>query len=112
MTDLLTPTTGLEDLPGDELDTALPTYAVLVRFLEPAVDRDAALAQVRDRLTARAEPFDDLTASLHPMDGRWVVTARFVIVSLEPHTAVAGLHAALQQDGLDFDEVWADARCA
>ncbi|MDP9100654.1 MAG: hypothetical protein M3N21_00665 [Actinomycetota bacterium] len=95
-----------------ELDQALPTFAVLVRFLEVAPDRETARDQVTQRLSARGEPFEEVTAAPHAIDGRWVVTARFVVVSVEPHTAVAGVHDSLRRDGVSFQEVWADARCA
>ena len=63
-------------------------------------------------LTAAGEPFDDIRPERAEPDGTWMVNARFVVVSVDSHTAVAGVHDTLRRGGLAVDEVWADAQVA
>ena len=90
------------------LDVALPTFAILARFREAAGSEEAALAAVTERLTAAAERFDQVALERQDDDGSWLVVARFVTVSVDAHTAVAGVHEDLHSAGLAPDEVWAE----
>ena len=93
----------------DELDDdpVLPTFAVLARFATTAGGPEAAVRDVVGRLTAAAEPFHEVT--VERQDGNVVlVVARFVLVSVDAHTAVTGLHETLTAAGVAPDEVWAD----
>src|SRR5688572_20708114 len=97
---------------GPTGETVLPTFVVLARFRQEAASELDALAAVRDMLTAAGEPFDDVAPERAEPDGTWMVTARFVIVSVDSHTAVAGVDETLRNHNLPVDEVWADAQVA
>jgi len=90
------------------LDVALATYAILARFRETAETEESAVEQVVDRLSSAAEPHDLVTVERREEDGSWLVVARFVTVSVDAHTAVAGVHDDLHAAGLQPDEVWAE----
>ncbi len=90
----------------------LPTFVVLARFRQAASSEDEAVALVRRMLTDAGEPFDDVAPERSEPDGSWMVNARFVVVSVDSHTAVAGVHETLRRQGLAVDEVWADAQVA
>jgi hypothetical protein len=94
------------------VEAVLPTFAVLARFRREAGSEQGAVAQVRQMLTDAGEPFDDVAPERAETDGSWMVTARFVVVSVDSNTAVAGVHETLQRQGLAVDEVWADAQVA
>ena len=95
---------------GDDLalDVALPTYPILARFRETADTEAEAVEQVVERLSSAAEPHDAVTIERREDDGTWLVVARFVTVSVDAHTAVAGVHDDLHAAGLSPDEVWAE----
>lgn len=89
-------------------EVVLPTYTVLARFREPAVDGASAVRQVVERLTAAQEPFHEVTVQQEDQGERFhLVVVRFVLVSVDPQTAVAGLSETLTAAGLTPDEVWA-----
>lgn len=90
------------------LDVALPTYAILARFRESAASADDAVDAVTSRLADCGERFDQVTLERADDDGTWLVVARFVTVSVDAHTAVAGIHEDLHSAGLAPDEVWAE----
>ena len=90
----------------EPLETVLPTYAVLARFRETASGRDAAVRQVVTRLTEAEEPFHEVDVEREDAPGTYLVVARFVLVSVDGETAVAGLHETLTLAGLAPDEVW------
>lgn len=90
---------------GDTDDVVLPTYAVLARFREIATDGETAARRVVERLTAAQEPFHEVT--VHPDGDEHLVVVRFVLVSVDAGTAVAGLSETLAAAGLRPDEVWA-----
>ncbi len=99
------------DLDADDdlaLDVALPTYPILARFRETADTESDAVEQVVARLSSAAEPHDTVTVERREDDGTWLVVARFVTVSVDAHTAVAGVHDDLHAAGLAPDEVWAE----
>lgn len=96
------------DLTPDGAETVLPTFVVLARFREQAGSEQDAVAAVRRRLTAAGEPFDDVLVERAEPDGAWMVLARFVVVSVDASTGVAGVHDSLRDAGLAVDEVWAD----
>ena len=98
----------MEELDELALDTALPTYAILARFRETAPSESAALEAVTQRLTDAGERFDQVALERQDDDGTWLVVARFVTVSVDAHTAVAGIHQDLHSAGLTPDEVWAE----
>jgi hypothetical protein len=89
-------------------DLALPTYAVLARFREQAPSREAAVRGVVERLTAAEEPFHEVDVERDEGADGFLVVARFVLVSVDGTTAVAGLHETLVEAGLAPDEVWVD----
>ena len=92
------------------VETVLPTFVVLARFRESAGNEQDAVDAVRRRLAGAAEPFDDVFVERQEDDGSWMVVARFVVVSVDSHTGVAGVHDSLRTAGFAVDEVWADAR--
>ncbi|HEV7209086.1 MAG TPA: hypothetical protein VGN54_10130 [Mycobacteriales bacterium] len=101
-------TTGLGDDPS--IDMALPTFAVLARFREPAGTREEALRAVERRLVGAEAPFDQVTAAVAEENGAWNVTARFVVASLDSSTAADGVHGTLRAAGLGCEEVWVGTR--
>lgn len=88
-------------------ELVLPTFEVLARFLEPAGSGEEAVHQVEERLRAQQEPFQEVTVERDEGSDRWMVVARFVLVSVDSGTAVGGLHDTLVSAGLTPDEVWA-----
>jgi hypothetical protein len=110
MSDFVLQSDDDEDEP--EVQAVLPTFVVLARFRQQAESEQAALAQVRAMLSEKGEPFDDIAFERDEGDGTWMVNARFVVVSVDSSTAVAGVHETLQGHGLAVDEVWADAQVA
>lgn len=100
----------MTDAMSDSLDNdlALPTYEVLARFRSSATTEPEATAEVTQRLTAAQEPFHEVTGERQEEDGTWLVVVRFVLVSVDAHTAVVGLDETLRSAGLAPDEVWAD----
>ena len=97
-----------DDVTGG-VETVLPTFVVLARFRQPATGEQEAVDAVRRLLTGADEPFDDLRVERQEDDGSWMVAARFVVVSVDSSTGVAGVHDSLRQAGLAVDEVWTDA---
>lgn len=95
---------------GPAGETVLPSFAVLARFQQAAGSEDEAVQVVRRMLTDASEPFDDVALERQEGDGTWMVTARFVVVSVDSLTAVAGVHETLRRQGLAVDEVWVDAQ--
>lgn len=95
------------DLPEENSleETVLPTFTVFARFRERAPDGATAVRQVVDRLTAAQEPFHEIT--VREEDGVQLVLVRFVLVSVDAHTAVTGLSETLMSAGTGADEVWA-----
>lgn len=98
----------LDDVTGGP-ETVLPTFVVLARFAQPGPE-EAAVAAVRRQLTEAQEPFDDVRVEREEPDGTVMVLARFVVVSVDAHTGVAGVHDDLRRAGLPVDEVWVDKR--
>lgn len=96
--------------PLDTTELALPTFAVLARFRETAGDGEAAVQAVTARLTAAEEPFHEVTVEREEGPQTWMVVVRFVLVSVDSSTAVAGLSETLQGAGMPPDEVWADSQ--
>ena len=95
--------------PDDDLDDdpVLPTFVVLARFASTAPDAEGAVRDVVRRLREADEPFQEVT--LERTDGdTFLVVARFVLVSIDVHTAVGGLTSSLTEAGVVPDEVWAD----
>ena len=91
-------------------ELVLPTFAVLARFLETADSGDAAVAQVAERLRSHDEPVHEIRIEREEAPGAWMVVARFVLVSVDAATAVAGLQETLTAAGVATDEVWADGQ--
>ena len=100
------------DLTPDGAETVLPTFVVLARFRQSAASETEAIAAVTARLRRAEEPFDDAFVERQEDDGSWMVVARFVVVSVDAHTGVAGVHDSLRDAGVAVDEVWADAQVA
>ena len=94
----------VDDLPEEGL---LPTYAVQARFAEGAEDAEQAEHSVRARLTAAQGLYDDVRVERREPDGTWLLEVRFVVVSVDAHTAVLGVSESLRGAGLAPDEVWA-----
>jgi hypothetical protein len=91
-------------------DVVLPTFAVLARFRQAAPDGDSAVRAVVGALTAAEEPFHEVVVERQEDAATWMVVARFVVVSLDAHTAVAGVDEALRFAALTPDEVWSDGQ--
>lgn len=107
-TDVDLSNTSFADETGD--DVALPTYAILARFKIMASEEREAVDLVTARLTAAEQPFHEVTVERREGDGAWMVVVRFVLVSVDGHTAVGGLDETLRAADLAPDEVWADQR--
>lgn len=90
-----------DDLPP--LDAALPTFAVLARFRRLAPSAEQAQQVLRNDLTGTG--YDDVSVE-RADDGGWLLRARFLVVSIDGHTAVVGVSEALA--GTAVDEVWLD----
>jgi hypothetical protein len=84
----------------------LPSFVVLARFAEAAPTAEQAEASVRERLTAARGLYDDVRVERREDDGTWLLEVRFVVVSLDAHTAVEGVSETLTSAGLSPDEVW------
>jgi hypothetical protein len=93
-----------DDLPG--ADAALPTFAVAARFRRAAADAGAAERALRQELTDAQ--YDDVQVERADDDGSWLLRGRFVVVSIDGHTAVTGVHETLHEAGTEVDEVWLD----
>lgn len=89
-------------------DSPLPTFSVLARFQSTAETGGEAEREVTSRLLAAQEPVHEVNVERQEDSGVWMVTARFVLVSVDGHTAVGGLHETLTIAGLRPDEVWLD----
>lgn len=97
------------DLGGlDDLDAALPTFAILARFAEVADSEEEAIATLTQRLIDAGEGFDQVMLERQDDARTWLVVARIVTVSVDAHTAVAGVHDDLHAAGLTPDEVWTE----
>lgn len=96
----------------ESFDSPLPTFSVLARFRSTHETSEDAERDVAARLTAAEEPFHEVTVERHDDDGAWMITARFVLVSVDAGTAVAGLYETLNAAGLAPDEVWLDRALA
>lgn len=107
----MTPAVDLDGLP-DVDEPVLPTFALFARFPVLAVSEKDAIETVAASLTTAEEPFHELEVERQEPDGTWLVVARFVLVSVDGHTAVVGLHETLRTAGLAVDEVWADRQVA
>jgi hypothetical protein len=94
----------------DTTELVLPTFAVLARFREQATAPEAAVRAVTARLTEAQEPFHEVDVEREDAPGTYLVVARFVLVSIDGQTALAGLHDTLVAAGLAPDEVWLDGR--
>lgn len=94
---------GADDEDGE---VRLPTFVVLARFPAAAPTAEQAEASVRARLTAARGLYDDLRVERREDDGTWLIEVRFVVVSLDAHTAVEGVAGTLGAAGLSPDEVW------
>lgn len=114
MSDLDLPAATVDPDALDELalDIALPTYAILARFRETAAGPEEAEAALVRRLTDAGEKYDEVAIERRDDDGTFLVVARIVTVSVDAHTAVAGVHDDLHAAGLAPDEVWAERQVA
>lgn len=100
----------LDDLSDEPAEDVLPTFAVLARFAEQAPDGETAVRQVMTRLGEAEEPFHEVRVERQEDATTWMVVARFVMVSVDAGTAVAGVSETLTDAGLRPDEVWAGPR--
>ena len=91
-------------------EMALPTFAVLARFQERAATGEEAARSLVARMTLAEEPFHEVRVERQDSDGCWLVLVRFVIVSIDAHTAVLGLSETLTDAGMLPDEVWVDGQ--
>lgn len=98
--------------PADTDEISLPSFSVLARYAVQAPDEAAATAALGERLAEQRGLWNDLLVERREPDGTWLVLARFVVVSLDAHTAVSGVHDTLVQAGVTPDEVWAAADLA
>jgi hypothetical protein len=99
--------------PGPETaEIVLPTYSIFSRFRVHAASEREAIEAVVARLTAAEEPFHEITVEPQEADGRWPVDVRFVLVSVDGHTAVLGLDETLRDAGVAPEEVWAGQQVA
>jgi hypothetical protein len=97
-------TAAEEDIPG--VDAALPTFVVVARFRRAAADGAAAERALRQEL-ADAQ-YDDVQVERADDDGTWLLRGRFVVVSIDGHTALTGVHETLHDAGTEVEEVWLD----
>jgi hypothetical protein len=92
---------------ADVFTVGLPAFAVLARFRVSTAAGPEAIRSVRVQLVDAQVPFHEIDVEREDAPGIWMVVARFVLASVDGHTAVAGLHATLLEAGLEPDEVWA-----
>ena len=85
----------------------LPTVQVLARLRSTAPDARSAVADVTERLAPVRGLYDEVVVERQEDDGSFWVVGRFVDVSVDASTAVAGVHETLRAAGIDVDEVWA-----
>lgn len=98
--------------PVEEPLEVLPTFAVLVRFREGAPTGEDAVRGLVARLSAAEEPFHEVEVERQEDEGTWMVVVRFVVVSVDEGTAVAGVHETLTSAGLRPDEAWSVGQVA
>ena len=91
-------------------EMALPTFAVLARFQERAASGEEATRTLVERMTRSEQPFHEVRVERQDSAGCWLVLVRFVIVSIDAHTAVFGLSETLTVAGMVPDEVWVDGQ--
>ena len=98
--------------PLDEIaqDAALPTFEVFARFCVEAPSAAEAQATVVRMLAEADDRPSDVVLERQERPGAWMVVARFVVVSIEAHTAVVGVSETLAE--LLPDEVWAGDQLA
>ncbi len=96
----------------DDWDAALPTFAILARFAEVADSAEEAIATLTRRLVDAGTNFDQVLLERQDDARTWFAVARIVTVSVDAHTAVAGIHDELHAAGLTPDEVWAERQVA
>lgn len=96
----------------DSLDVALPTFAVLARFRESALTPEEAVRGLVARLRDADEPVHEVDVEREEGPGTWMVVARFVLVSVDAATAIAGLTETLAEAGLHPDETWSSGQVA
>lgn len=97
-----------DDLPDEVApgEVPLPVFPVRVRFRRAAeVDDALVLAGLARQLEALGLPGQVRVERTEP-DGTVLAEARIPTVSVDAHTAVAGVHEALTDGGLDVDEAW------
>ena len=99
---------SLDSLEEHSAEVVLPTFVVWARFHESADSAEVAERRVRERVKAAGGLFDDTRVEPVDPDGRWPVDLRFVVVSVDSNTAVAGVHEDLREGGAPADECWAD----
>ena len=99
---------SLDSLDEHAAEVVLPTFVVWARFRETAGSGEQAGQQVRDRVLAAGGLFDDVRVEPADPDGAWPVDLRFVVVSVDSNTAVAGVHSDLSEGGAAAYEVWAE----
>ncbi len=96
-----------------DIEVVLPTYAVLTQLSHaPGVGPTEAVHDVEVDLISHEAPFDTVAVERQEADGSWRLRARFVVVSVDGHTAVEGVHETLIAAGLHPDEVWLDRQIA
>ena len=93
----------MQELPVD--DDVLPTFQVFARFCVETSAVAAAVAVVTQMIAAVKEHPSEVTLEREDGPGRWMIMARFVVVSTDTHTAVLGVSEALS--AVRPDEVWA-----
>lgn len=86
-------------------DDLLDTFQVLARFCIETPTVEAAVALVRRMLAAAEEHPSEVRLERAEGPGSWMIVARFVVVSVDAHTAVLGVTEALAV--VRPDEVWA-----
>ena len=99
---------AVDDVPTmqDGTEVVLHSFAVIARFRRAADSAAQAEARVRDDLQVVRGLYDDAKVEPQEPDGRWAVDVRFVVASVDGHTAVEGVHGTLRDNGVPADEAW------
>ena len=94
------------DLPLD--NDVLDSFQVFARFCTQSATAQEAVLLVHRRILAAHEHPSEVRPEREERPGTWLVVARFVVVSVDAHTAVLGVTEALA--AVRPDEVWTESQ--
>ena len=86
----------------------LDSFRVFARFCVETPTVEEAVAVVQRTIARAGEHPSEVRSEREERPGSWLVVARFVVVSVDAHTAVLGVTEALAT--VRPDEVWTDSQ--